>query len=1043
MSKYGSPTDAQPNSAPSLAQFALLGAIFSVSLVVALLLVRLGDFSLGLLATLPLTALGFTLVLWNTHWALCFVAFAITPFGVVQQELIGVTLNLPEVLILALVAKEGLRFFVRNEFVSHDLPWKALTCFALGLTVALATGLIRGNGAAKALQDFRQFGEFAVLFLLIVQRVRTPESVVQLCISYVLGATVIAIHGIIQHFVPVGISQTQIASDLVLHHGVRSGSFYGATPLGGMMVLAVGPAIGSLIMVKKRPAQALLAICIGLCLLAMIFTKTRGSWVGMAVSLAFFFSWVRPSRKMALWSVATAVVLALFAGPTVVSRLGTLSNPEEDASLMERALYYAAATHIGRAHPILGLGWGCYYSVDEIAKAEKYVDTPRPEGAEDATVHSAYLQILVKTGALGLLGFLAVIVVWVERIWRVYTARPHESSQLALFAGVTAALTGYLFHSTFENFFQWPVMAQSFWLLLGLSFVMAGTLGVKERFILVPMTAVGTCVVLFAVFMGFCMRLETAHADHYEKNVAKALAAGDLDKALRVARRAVKMRDDDPKPHVAYASALLMNGDQDEAITQLELATGVVLSEFGPRKVGTGTAYYFAPARLMLGQLQAESGEFLHGITQFELAGVYADLGDPAYGEYHDTLYQSYAEVGLWTRALEFGTPNSAEWEELNARDLAELAHAYHATLSWEPLQAVAERLLEHTEFQDDAHFLLGRAQLSLDQTAKASDHFAAAAAGNHPDANYYLGRCLETMGRHPDAIRTLMETPETSAFRPIALAHALALCSSQDASASEASQISNLLHAALADMENVRDSDETIAVPDAYSISAMPRRHDGTHPLLLRWGTAPESSPIVSGVTVLDESLHRPAYRLGKGGPVLQLQWSKNRLLDPMLFQTRDQPGPFPGWIDEYKDWYELRSNYTATATFDAGMANFDIPGPALFSATPIQIRESGSFLLTAAARKPAATALRLGWQVLGEEEEILLDQTLLATPEHDELSSGAAFISPDSATDAIRVQIEIGRGSEPMRFSNLALFELKHPRPDLAASSSEDSVE
>jgi len=42
-----------------------------------------------------------------------------------------------------------------------------------------------------------------------------------------------------------------------------------------------------------------------------------------------------------------------------------------------------------------------------------------------------------------------------------------------MFACVTAGVLGYLCHCTFENFFQWPVMSQSMWLLLGLSTVMA------------------------------------------------------------------------------------------------------------------------------------------------------------------------------------------------------------------------------------------------------------------------------------------------------------------------------------------------------------------------------------------------------------------------------------------------------------------------------------------------------------------------------------------------------------------------------------------
>ena len=288
---------------------------------------------------LPLAVLGAGLVYWNTHWALCFIAFAITPFGIIQQEIFGLTLNLPEVLILVLAAKEGAYFATRREGLARILPWKALLFFIVCMSTAIATGLLNGNGLIKVLQDFRQFVEFVVLFGLIVQRTPTQAQIAHIGMAYVLGATLIAIHGIVQHFIPVGISEVQIASDLVLHHGVRSSSFYGATPLGALMVLAVGPAIGMLFVVERKRTQAVLLTCISLCLIAMLFTKTRGSWVGMMVTLSFLFLWVRPSRKTTLTLLGTALILAVLVGPTILARLSTLNDPEEDRSLMEHTQY--------------------------------------------------------------------------------------------------------------------------------------------------------------------------------------------------------------------------------------------------------------------------------------------------------------------------------------------------------------------------------------------------------------------------------------------------------------------------------------------------------------------------------------------------------------------------------------------------------------------------------------------------------------------------------------------------------------------------------
>ena len=86
---------------PTPAQAAIFSIATVLSVAVAVVLMLGLDVSWQKAAFLPLLVSGLLLIAWNTHWALCFAAFAIGPFGVVQLELVGVTVNLPEVLILA------------------------------------------------------------------------------------------------------------------------------------------------------------------------------------------------------------------------------------------------------------------------------------------------------------------------------------------------------------------------------------------------------------------------------------------------------------------------------------------------------------------------------------------------------------------------------------------------------------------------------------------------------------------------------------------------------------------------------------------------------------------------------------------------------------------------------------------------------------------------------------------------------------------------------------------------------------------------------
>ena len=412
-------------------------------------------------------------LVWNTHFGLCAAAFAIMPLGILQREFAGVTINLPEALVLVLAAKElALLLAGQGRRARTSLPWRSLAAFSAAALAAIGTGLLNGNGAVRVLQDFRQFAEYLVVFWLVAQRIETPSQAARIVTCFAAGGAIIAAHGILQSLTGRGIPQDQALSDMIFHKGIRAGSFYGATPLGGLMVLSICPAIGLMMQTRSRPLKIFLAACTALCTVAIVYTKTRASWVALALALVFFLASVRLSPRL-LMGAAFAVIAAVVAlGPLVAQRMSTLSFSRNERSLLQRVDYYTTAGLILRHAPAFGLGWGAYYDMEKILDNGRYVATPAPSREADATVHSAYLQIAVKTGAIGLAAFLLVPLQWGIALVRERMRRRPADPDVDLSMGIAAGLFGYLVHSAVENFFQWPVMAQSFWLMLGMSFVL-------------------------------------------------------------------------------------------------------------------------------------------------------------------------------------------------------------------------------------------------------------------------------------------------------------------------------------------------------------------------------------------------------------------------------------------------------------------------------------------------------------------------------------------------------------------------------------------
>ena len=472
------------------------GLVASFAGLASLPLLLLTDYPLWLAPLIPAAILGAAVFVWNTHAGLCFAAFAIAPLGIVQREIATVTFNLPEVLILMLFAKEAIRFVVHREAPAASLPSKTLAVYVAASLFAIATGLRHGNGAARALQDFRQFTEYVVLYLLVVYRVRSKRQAVQILACFLAGMSLVGFHGILQRFTGIGIPGHQILSDVIYHGDVRGGSFYGATPLSAMMVLSLGVAMGLAFWVRRFGARVILTGLACLCLAAAVFTYTRASWLAMFVVLVFIFASIRKTPAIVATVMAGALAFSIVLGALVVERLGTLEISRKERSVLERVRYYKAAWYIFRAYPLGGLGWGCYYDISPILANKRYV----PVGQQDrlqkragsskalrrgassvATVHSAYLQLLVKTGLLGLATFLFFLSRWGALVWHERRQPDRAEREHRLFACLAGGLIGYLCHSGLENFFQWPVMAQSFWLLLGLSTVLAALIPAKNQ----------------------------------------------------------------------------------------------------------------------------------------------------------------------------------------------------------------------------------------------------------------------------------------------------------------------------------------------------------------------------------------------------------------------------------------------------------------------------------------------------------------------------------------------------------------------------------
>jgi O-antigen ligase len=161
------------------------------------------------------------------------------------------------------------------------------------------------------------------------------------------------------------------------------------------------------------------------------------------------------SRRTLAWlGVAAGIGLCLFLllpGPfvplrqAVRTRVFSFSQPQQDDSVSFRQTAARIGWQMFRQHPWVGLGAGAYAQ-----KVPAYLPPNYYAPSAMLThIHNLYLQVLVETGSVGLLGFL----VWVGyyiltqiRAWQ--TNLP--ARQRTLLLGCLAATAAFLIHNAFD-----------------------------------------------------------------------------------------------------------------------------------------------------------------------------------------------------------------------------------------------------------------------------------------------------------------------------------------------------------------------------------------------------------------------------------------------------------------------------------------------------------------------------------------------------------------------------------------------------------------
>ncbi len=296
---------------------------------------------------------------------------------------------------------------------------------------------------------------FSLFFVLFVNTVRTKKQWKNVIYLLVMCAAAVALYGIFQNFFLDSTTSSWVDSENFEEISTRVYSTFANPNVLGQYFILLFPVAFALMWTKMGEWQRFVNLAVNLAVfLCLIFTWSRGAWLGVLIAVAFFIM-----RKDKFWLTMCFLVVLVVPSVLPASILGRLTSigDTSDSSTSYRIAIWTASARMIKDKLITGIGIGpdAYLAV-----YPKYALS----GAEYALhSHSFYFQWLVEMGVGGIITFVSLIICTFKQI--VNAGRSSKFIRTVLLA-MGCAMLGWLFQGIVENLWYNYRMMLFFWMYI-------------------------------------------------------------------------------------------------------------------------------------------------------------------------------------------------------------------------------------------------------------------------------------------------------------------------------------------------------------------------------------------------------------------------------------------------------------------------------------------------------------------------------------------------------------------------------------------------
>lgn len=428
-----------------------------------------------LAAALPLLLVVVLLAFYQLDWLLLFITFC-TPLSLPLSELfphLPFDMFLPTepmlvgVLVLflfKLIETKGLeRDIVRHPVslaIYFYLGWMLITSFTSTLPIVSLKFWLS------------KIWFIAAFYFLGIYLFRDYKNIYRFVGLYAGAFIIVIFYAWSRHFA-YGFHNDQAA------HFVMNPFYKDHTSYGAMLAFFIPFLIGLSFSKQIKNAYRWLAFgALALFVTALVLSYSRAAWLSLAAALGIWLLFklkirFRPLFITALSLIAFTVIfqsqiLAFLerndeeSSADLATHFSSMTNISSDASNLERINRWNCAIQMFREKPVLGWGPGTYmfqYAPFQLTRLRTIIST---NSADRGNAHSEYLGPLAESGVLGLLSFLALMIVVFYVAVHVYMRTNQPEIKCFLLSSIIG-LSTYFLHGFLNNFLDTDKAAVPFW----------------------------------------------------------------------------------------------------------------------------------------------------------------------------------------------------------------------------------------------------------------------------------------------------------------------------------------------------------------------------------------------------------------------------------------------------------------------------------------------------------------------------------------------------------------------------------------------------